>query len=122
MVCDRRWFLTPCGLDCFDCSIRLRTEEELDYWKQRNVDPSKVKCGGCRAVRDKDHWSPDCTILQCCVYEKEYEFCAECSAFPCEMLQNWGNEYEHHASAIRRLRVIAEIGIERYLANWMSDH
>lgn len=121
MADDRRWFLAPCGLDCFECSIRLRTNEELEYWKQQGIDPSVVKCGGCRSGRGKDHWSPDCRILQCCVYEKEYEFCTECKAFPCETIEDWGKDYGHHAAAVIRLKEMGRIGVEQYLADWISN-
>ncbi len=111
----RRWFLTPCGLDCYDCSIRLRTKEELNYWARQSVDLDKVRCDGCRSDRKKHHWSPNCKILQCCVYERELEFCAECFDFPCKDIEDWAREYEHHAEAVRRLTEMKKTGIEEWL-------
>lgn len=111
----RRWFVTPCGLDCYQCPIRLRTEEELDYWRQQHVDPDTIRCDGCRSDRQGHHWSPDCNILQCCVYDRGYEFCAECPDFPCTALKNWGEEYEHHARAVERLNEMKTTGVEMWL-------
>ncbi len=111
----RRWFLTPCGLDCYDCSIRLRTKEELNYWARQNVDLDKIRCDGCRSSRKKNHWSPNCEILQCCVYERKLEFCAECQDFPCDNIRDWAKEHKHHAEAVKRLEEIKNIGIEEWL-------
>lgn len=114
---DRRWFLTPCGLDCYTCPIRLRTEEELRYWTEQNVDTEKIHCGGCRSARDENHWSPDCRILDCCVYQRGYEFCAQCPDFPCSILEDWANEYEHHARAFAELKEMKKAGVEVWFQN-----
>ena len=120
MTEDRRWFVTPCGLDCYSCPIRLRTDEELAYWQSQNVDPDKIRCDGCRSDREGDHWAPKCKILQCCVYEKGLEFCAQCSDFPCHSLEEWGREYEHHAKAVETLRIMKETGIELWLGQYFE--
>lgn len=120
MLRERRWFVTPCGLDCYSCPIRLRTDEELAYWQSRNVDPDRIRCDGCRSDRKGDHWSPKCKILQCCVYEKGLEFCAQCSDFPCHSLKEWGQEYEHHAKAVETLRIMKETGIELWLGQYFE--
>ena len=114
----KRWWLTPCGLDCSKCSIHLRTEQELDYWRKQNIDPEKIRCDGCRADRSAHHWSPECQILQCCVYERKLEFCAQCPDFPCKVLDKWGQEHEHHAKAVKRLATMKDAGIEE----WLIDH
>jgi len=112
---QRRWFYTPCGLDCHGCSIRLRAKEELNYWAERNVDLDKIKCSGCRSERNEHHWSPGCQILQCCVYERGLEFCAQCPGFPCQILEDWGREYDHHARAVIELKTMREMGVEEWL-------
>lgn len=112
----KRWWLTPCGLDCNKCSIHLRTDEELEYWRRKKVDLDKIRCDGCRSDRQLQHWSLDCKILQCCVYERGFEFCAQCSEFPCETLKEWGAEYDHHAQALKRLAALQVSGIEKWLA------
>ncbi len=114
----RRWYLTPCGLDCSACSIHLRTKEELDYWRQKNVDLDKICCDGCRSNRNGHHWSPDCTILQCCVYKRGFEFCAQCPDFLCQILKEWGKEYKHHAEAVEKLVEMKKCGV----AEWLREH
>ena len=114
---DKRWWLSPCCLDCSNCPIHLRTKEELDYWKEQNVDLDKIRCNGCRSDRKGFHWAPECEILQCCVYELGYEFCAECPDLPCDILKKWGEEYEHHSKAVDRLIEMKNTGIDEWLSN-----
>jgi hypothetical protein len=111
-----RWWLTPCGLDCSSCSIHLRTEEELDYWRGQNVDLEKIRCDGCRSDRKGDHWSPQCKILICCVDEKGLEFCSQCDEFPCHILEEWIGGMDHHAKAVEKLKEMKEMGTEEWLA------
>jgi hypothetical protein len=110
-----RWFFAPCGLDCATCTIHLRTTEELEYWRQQNVDPEKIRCDGCRSDRSGHHWSPDCEILQCCVYDRRLEFCSDCPDFTCSKLEQWAKDYEHHAQALEKLRTMRTVGTEEFL-------
>ncbi len=113
---SKRWWLSPCCLDCSGCPIHLKTEEKLDYWRKKKVDLEKIRCNGCRSDRKGHHWAPDCKILQCCVYEKGFEFRAECPDLPCEILKKWGKEYEHHAKAVEKLLEMKKKGIEKWLS------
>lgn len=112
---SKRWYLTPCGLDCSCCTIRLRTREELDYWKGQGVDPDKIRCDGCRSDRTGHHWSPDCKILKCCVDERHLEFCAECPDLPCSILEEWAGDIQHHKQAVERLSEMKKAGIDEWL-------
>ena len=116
---ERRWFLTPCGLDCHPCPVRLRTEEELEYWRDRNVDTDTIRCDGCRSERNENHWSPACKILQCCVYDRKFEFCSQCPDFPCRSLEEWGKGYEHHARAVERLKQMKKSGVEQWVGQYL---
>ena len=111
----KRWWLTPCGLNCSFCPIHLRTDGELNYYRQRNVDPEKIRCDGCRSDRTGNHWSPDCELLQCCVDQRGFEFCAECPEFPCSIINKWAQDYDHHKQAVRRLAEMKESGIQTWL-------
>ena len=95
---------SACGIDCNKCPIHLRTEGVLNYWKNQNIDLDKIRCNGCKSNRDERHWSPDCEILNCCVYEKKFDNCSFCGDFPCPTLQDWANEYEHHLEALKHLK------------------
>lgn len=94
----------------------MRTEEELAYWREKGADLDKIRCDGCRSDRSGHHWSSDCRILACCVYEKRLSYCSECDEFPCETLSKWGAEWEHHAKALERLREMKAQGTEAWLA------
>ena len=111
----KRWWLAPCGLYCNKCTIHLRSDEELNFWRQRNVDPEKICCDGCRSDRKGNHWSPDCEILQCSVDKHAFEFCAECPEFPCNIIRDWAKEYDHHQNAVQKLMEMKETGIEKWL-------
>ena len=110
------WWLGACSLDCNRCPIHLRTEEELDYWRKQNADMDKIRCDGCRSDRSGCHWSADCKVLQCCVYERGLRFCSECPDLPCGILEEWAKDLEHHAKAVKNLIRIREMGTDKYLA------
>lgn len=115
MSVPRRWWLTPCGLDCFRCPIHLRAEEELDYWRGQGVDPDEIRCDGCRSDRSGEHWSPKCKVLHCCVDIKGLEFCAQCDELPCSILIEWIGGMEHHAQAVERLKEMKAEGVETWI-------
>lgn len=112
---SKTWWISVCGLDCSKCSIHNRTKEELDYWKEKNVDSSKIKCNGCRSERNDNHWSPDCELLDCCVYQKHLEYCGECSEFPCRKVEEWVGDLKHHQVAKERMSEMKLIGKEEWL-------
>jgi hypothetical protein len=87
----------------------------LDYYRERNVDPEKVRCDGCRTDRKGRHWSPDCEILQCCVYDRKLEFCSQCPDFPCPALEEWSRVNEYHAQAVENLKKMKEVGVEKWI-------
>ena len=110
--------LSPCALFCDTCSIHLRTDEELAYWKEQKVDLDTIRCDGCRSSLEGNHWSAHCLILVCCVYKKELAYCEECDEFPCEKLKKWSAEYKHHAEAVQRLKEMKKQGVVK----WLEEH
>lgn len=114
---DDRTRFGICGLDCMNCSIHLRTEEELNYWRNQNVDLNNVACKGCRSDRNDCHWSGDCTLLDCCYYEKKMDFCGECSDFPCNKALEWVGEMEHHRKAVEKMKRMKVVGKD----NWIQE-
>jgi len=113
---SKRFWLSPCCLDCSGCPIHLRTEEELDYWRKLEADLEKIRCNGCRSDPKDHHWAPDCEILHCCVYEKGFEFCSQCPDFPCQVIKDWEKQYKTHAQAVKRLLEMKEKGTEKWLS------
>lgn len=112
-----RNLLAVCGMDCNDCSIRLRTEEELAYWRSKNIDPDRIRCDGCRSERKEgQHWCPDCKLLACCVDQKGFEFCAQCSDLnTCRLIKEFELPYESHRKAVSRLREMQAVGVDTWL-------
>jgi hypothetical protein len=115
--------IAVCGIDCRSCDIRKVPEDpeaaarviawfRKEEWLKENeglkeiIDRS-MYCTGCRGDR-KIHWSPDCRILNCCVDKNGYEFCYQCSDFPCNMLVEWAKQDENYAQALDRLQQMKE--------------
>ncbi len=115
--------MAVCGLDCGTCDIRQATTDPdaaqvVVAWFQRmawlkkdegiaDVIERGMVCTGCRGDRQL-HWSPDCTLLICCVDEKQLEHCAQCDEFVCEKLEAFATDGQaHHREAVERLKRIA---------------
>jgi len=103
--------IAACGIICDLCDIRLapdnpeKAKEIADRFKKelnKEIKIEDIHCSWCKGDR-KNHWSPDCWILQCCVDKKGLEFCYECDEFPCEKLIEWAKENEGYAKALKRL-------------------
>jgi hypothetical protein len=113
--------LAACGLDCGPCTIRRipidadAAETEIAWFKEMGwlqvnegvaeAIEKKMYCSGCQGDRST-HWSADCAIMLCCVDEKQYRHCGECSELMgCETLEAFANdEHAHHRGAVERLR------------------
>jgi hypothetical protein len=76
----------PCGLDCDACDLKPES------------------CDGCHAKAGR-LWTPGCPIRACCKFTHGLANCAQCAAFPCELIENFeGDRWEHHTAAVGRLR------------------
>ncbi|MFO7742264.1 MAG: DUF3795 domain-containing protein [Anaerolineae bacterium] len=113
-----------CGLDCGTCEIRrARTDPgaaqvvvawfQAMGWLEEDEGISEViergmTCTGCRGDREL-HWSPDCSLLHCCVDESHLQHCAQCDEFVCEKLEAFANDGQaHHREAVEHLKQIAK--------------
>jgi len=127
-----------CGIDCMTCSIHLRTEEELEYQQSQNRDPDKVACNGCRSNTNAclgveypydslrgtgviNDWGKDCVLLNCCIYEKGLDFCGECSDFPCDKVTEWAGEWEHHRTAVEKMKEMKALGKEDWIRQRLAE-
>ena len=100
-----RWepMIAVCGLDCAnECGIyRCPHDPELADEHARSfrengfpdAEPGWFHCGGCRGDRSQ-HWSADCTILNCCVGTRHLQSCSQCGEFPCHNLEAWASKGE----------------------------
>jgi len=90
-----------CGLDCVLCP-RYYTEK-------------KSKCDGCGSAYS--YAAVGCKIFRCCVKERNFETCAECSDFPCSKFEGV-DEYDSfltHRKIMSNLIFIRKRGIKEFL-------
>jgi len=90
-----------CGLDCVLCP-RYYTE-------------GKSRCGGCGSAYS--YAAVGCKIFRCCVKEKCFETCAECSDFSCSKFEGIDNydSFTTHRKMMPNLRFIKKRGITEFL-------
>ena len=118
---DDRTRFAVCGIDCMSCSIHLRTEEELNHWRDKNADLDKIACNGCRSDRNACHWSGDCAMLNWCLFEKKLDFCGECPEFPCKKVATWAGEWEHHRIAVDRMKQMNAVGKDNWIRERLAE-
>ena len=74
------------------------------------------KCACAFNCKGGGGWS-DCPVRKCCA-TKGFDFCFECSEFPCE--RNWGEKGEHAnvftTNKLKRLQEMKEIGVEEWIS------
>jgi hypothetical protein len=119
-----KWVISICGLNCAKCDMyeaghgneKLR-EEIVDWFrKERNeiVKPEQIRCEGCRGSLEA-HWSPDCKMM-ICAKKKTLQYCFQCEAFPCNILEEFGSDgISHHKRTFDNLKRMKEIGLERWI-------
>jgi len=91
-----------CGLDCGLCPV---------YYTKG---PSR--CPGCCGPNFSNK-HPSCSIITCCVKEKNFETCGECEDFPCQKLKIWdlADSFISHKKSLVNLREIKKIGLEKFM-------
>jgi hypothetical protein len=121
------WVVAVCGLNCAKCDVYLaghgneKLRGEIVQWllergsKPEEIKPEEITCGGCRSPLNI-HWSPDCELLSC-AKQKGYQYCFECTHFPCEKLQKFSSDGRaHHKRTVENMRRMKEIGLEAWIA------
>ncbi len=107
----RQQKIAVCGLDCGNCDIyNASNNPEIAHqlvkqfqgaWE--DVKAEDFHCNGCRGDITKC-WTPDCWIRECCVNNKNLEYCYECQEFPCIKLKKWANKNERYSNALNQLK------------------
>lgn len=121
-MAKKKILISACGLTCYTCPIlrapfdKAAGEQILKWYKSEGwyEDDQAIEdiinkgdyCKGCRSNREDVHWSPDCSILKCCIDQKNLNYCFECEDFPCEELEKWSEQGEHHQKAIENLKLM----------------
>ena len=121
MMMEPEEMIAVCGLNCGMCDIRRAPDDpeaaqrivtwfRKEGWLKedegmKEVIERSMYCKGCRGDRSV-HWSPDCSILACCVDDKGHEFCYQCDDFPCEQLIKWAEQGAPYTDALNRLKAM----------------
>jgi Protein of unknown function (DUF3795) len=78
-----------CGLNCGECSAYIATQKAPDIRKQLaekdGINEESLRCNGCRSQK-RCLCSEQCKMFDC-AWERGYEFCHECSDYPCAELK-----------------------------------
>jgi hypothetical protein len=82
--------LSPCGLYCGVCAIRIAHRDNNEKFKKALVKvyrpliskPEQIQCTGCRSDGVKFKHCRNCSIRNC-AEKKGYEGCYECIDYPC---------------------------------------
>ena len=117
-----------CGLFCGDCKIynayatddvesRKKIAQEYREIRGRNITPEQVKCLGCKAA-DSSCWESKCKI-RACAEERGMEFCYQCLAYPCDMLQKFHGD---HPEARENLKTISKVGSDAWLLQMLTKN
>jgi len=103
-----------CGLDCSDCPAYKATQSKdkkelkslLEEWNSPDcpLTVENLACDGCSA-NSKRHFKfcGECPIRQC-AHPKGYATCADCSDFPCSLLEKHFEWSPESKATLERLR------------------
>lgn len=80
--------VAPCGLYCGDCAVyKVKEDPGLrEVLIGKNVNWNGMTCPGCRTIEGKSQFINGVCATYACVSERGYDFCFECSDFPCGKL------------------------------------
>jgi len=91
--------VAPCGLYCGEC---------LGFQDGR--------CGGCLLRKGLClKYSKICKIYDCCINDRKFRFCNECSNFPCKNFKFFIDEDNWIFFVVKNLERIKKIGIQKFL-------
>lgn len=93
--------IPPCGIYCGGCPVYQRVKSPCPGAEVRC---KQRKCKG---------------IYVCCVEQRGYRFCHECSIFPCSRFRAFAQRWRKYGQdLIENQRRLAELGEEAWLADW----
>ncbi len=91
-----------CGIDCGLCP-RYHTD-------------GKSKCPGC-VGKNFFEKHPSCPIITCCIKNKQFETCADCTDSPCIKINNWdsADSFVTHKNSLKNLQYIKVNGLPSFI-------
>ncbi|SCY06023.1 DUF3795 domain-containing protein [Alkaliphilus peptidifermentans] len=98
---DYNGFIPPCGIYCGECPNFLRTNNPCEGAEKH----CKVrKCKG---------------IYVCCIEKKRYNYCFQCSIFPCSRFKKFAEKWmKLGQNLISNQQNLKELGETRWLEKW----
>jgi len=107
-----------CGAYCKTCIT----------WQKEKY-PNELTCRGCKLgyeLATRDPGKAKCKIKVCCFVKKQLETCADCSDYPCEVLEVfWNKNGWKYKQYKKQLEFIRQNGYDKYLDNadnWKRAH
>ncbi len=89
----------PCGLYCGEC---------LGF--QRGT------CKGCRSGKGEClKYRKVCRIFECCLNRRKFDFCYQCSDFPCKKIKNFFDTEEWYDEVTNNQKRIKQTGLNKWL-------
>lgn len=115
---DIKSLTAPCGIDCFNCQVYEKNiSEQMKTYLAAALKKSKdeVACKGCREQKGCVMYPLPCATLEC-VKNKGFEFCYECSDFPCDKFipsVDQAEKYPHNLKVFNLCK-IKNCGLEKW--------
>ncbi|MBN1330541.1 MAG: DUF3795 domain-containing protein [Candidatus Heimdallarchaeota archaeon] len=110
-----------CGLYCGACFVVQGAKDNQQgeiialYKNYFQLEKDDIRCQGCKSKGYVFKGCRNCQI-RTCAQSKNYEFCYECSEFPCEKIERFKNSgLAHTFMAVQNLSKLKEIGIDAWL-------
>ena len=107
-----------CGAYCKTCI----------EWQREKYSNERI-CRGCKSRYEsskRDITKAKCKIKVCCFKERDFETCADCSTYPCEILSEfWGKKGWKYKQYRKQMEFIWQNGYEAFLKradNWKGPH
>jgi hypothetical protein len=89
-----------CGLDCAQCeafiatqnddeALRVKVAKEWAKLSNAPIRPEHINCTGCRSAGVKTYYCDQLCEIRNCATKRSISTCAECSDFPCAVLDHF---------------------------------
>lgn len=126
--------LTPCGLHCGVCAIRMADQSDNQKFKQiladfyssqeqfaqgRRITPDDLHCEGCLSENPL-YFCAECAIRDC-VQAKGLEGCHQCDEFPCQHIDEFPLPVGKKV-ILRAVPRIAEVGPAQFSAEEVARY
>lgn len=74
--------IAPCGVNCLACSAYLDSKKPCPGCRAPNEEITRMSCRNCVKKR--------------CAFEQDFQWCFECSHFPCARIRSLAQRYQQN--------------------------